>query len=144
MRGTLPYGHDGLSALVASVPPLRHAERRADAGCESKGGAMGLVSAAFGAASGVAADQWLEYFNCEALPETVLAVKGRKWVNSRGRSVPGNDNIISNGSKIAVADGQCMIVVEQGRILDVCAEPGEYTFDLGSEPSLFFRDDFED
>lgn len=98
---------------------------------------MGLIRAAFAAANGVAADQWLEYFNCEALPETILAVKGRKWVNSRGRTVPGNDNIISNGSKIAVADGQCMIVVEQGRILDVCAEPGEYTLDLSAEPSLF-------
>ncbi len=105
---------------------------------------MGLIRAAVGAVTGVAADQWLEYFNCEALPETVLAVKGRKWVMSRGRAVPGNDNIISNGSRIAVADGQCMLIVEQGRILDVCAEPGEFTFDLGSEPSMFAGSDFRD
>lgn len=98
---------------------------------------MGLIRAAHTAASGAAADQWLEYFNCEALPDTVLAVKGRKWVKSRGRAASGNDNIISNGSRIAVADGQCMIIVEQGRILDICAEPGQYTFDLGSESSIF-------
>ena len=105
---------------------------------------MGLVSAAFGAASGVAADQWLEYFNCEALAPTIIAVKGRKWVNSHGRPVPGSDNIISNGSKIAVADGQCMVIVEQGRILDVCAEPGEYTFNSGTEPSFFGGGAFKD
>ena len=98
---------------------------------------MGLWEAAAAAARGVAGDQWLEYFNCEALPESVLAVKGRKWVNSRGQAVGGSDNVISNGSRIAVADGQCMIIVEQGRILDVCAEPGEYVFDLGSEQSMF-------
>ena len=105
---------------------------------------MGLIGAAFAAASGVVSDQWLEYFNCEAMPETVLAVKGRKWVNARGRVVPGNDNIISNGSRIAVADGQCMVIVEQGLVLDVCAEPGEYTFDGGSEPSLFGGGAFRD
>ena len=105
---------------------------------------MGLIRAAWGAASGVVADQWLEYFNCEAIPESVLAVKGRKWVNSRGRTIPGNDNIISNGSRIAVADGQCLIVVEQGRILDVCAESGEYTFDLGTEPSVFGGGTFQE
>lgn len=98
---------------------------------------MGLLSAAQAAARGVIADQWLEYFNCEALPENVLGLKGRKWVNNRGKVVAGSDNIISNGSRIAVADGQCVLIVEQGRILDVCAAPGEYTFDLGSEPSLF-------
>lgn len=98
---------------------------------------MGLWATAAAAARGVAGDQWLEYFNCEALPESVLAVRGRKWVNSRGQAVSGSDNVISNGSRIAVADGQCMIIVEQGRILDVCAEPGEYVFDLGSEQSVF-------
>ncbi|MFT4288552.1 SPFH domain-containing protein [Nocardioides sp.] len=97
---------------------------------------MGLISSAYAAAHGVLADQWLEYFNCEALPTATLAVKGRKWVNSRGQAVPGSDNVISNGSRIAVADGQCMIIVEQGRILDVSTEPGEYIFDIGTEPSL--------
>ena len=97
---------------------------------------MGLISAALGAASGVLADQWKEYFYCEALPVNVLAVKGKK--RSSGRSSNnGSDNIISNGSVIAVADGQCMLIVEQGKIVDVCAEPGEYIYDTSSEPSIF-------
>ncbi len=97
---------------------------------------MGLISAALGAATGVLADQWKEYFYCEALPNNVLAVKGRKRVSGRS-SNRGSDNIISSGSVIAVADGQCMLIVEQGKIVDVCAEPGEYIYDSSTEPSIF-------
>jgi len=97
---------------------------------------MGLISAALGAAGGVLADQWKEYFYCEALPADVICVKGRKKTG-RG-SNHGADNIISNGSVIAVADGQCMIIVDQGKVVDICAEPGEYTYDVSSEPSLFY------
>ena len=94
---------------------------------------MGLIRAAVASASGVLKDQWKEYFYCEALPVNVLAVKGQKKTGGSNR---GNDNIISNGSIIAVADGQCMIIVEQGFIVDLCAEPGEYTYDASTEPSL--------
>ena len=97
---------------------------------------MGLISAALGAASGVLADQWKEYFYCEALPTNVLAVKGRKRNSARSTN-RGSDNIISSGSIIAVADGQCMLIVEQGKIVDVCAEPGEYIYDSSTEPSIF-------
>ena len=97
---------------------------------------MGLISAALGSAGGVLADQWKEYFYCEALPNNVLAVKGRKR-NSGRSSNKGSDNIISSGSVIAVADGQCMLIVEQGKIVDVCAEPGEYIYDSSTEPSVF-------
>ena len=98
---------------------------------------MGLIKAALGAAGGVLADQWKEYFYCEALPANVLATKGQKRVSGRSSNTKGNDNIISNGSVIAVADGQCMLIVEQGKVVDVCAEPGEYTYDMSTEPSLF-------
>ena len=98
---------------------------------------MGLIKAALGAASGVMADQWKEYFYCEALPANVLAVKGQKKVSGRSSNRHGDDNIISNGSVIAVADGQCMLIVDQGQVVDVCAEPGEYTYDASSEPSVF-------
>lgn len=101
---------------------------------------MGLIKAALGAASGVLADQWKEYFYCESLPENVLAVKGKKKVSGRSANTAGGDNIISNGSVIAVADGQCMLIVEQGKIVDVCAEPGEYTYDTSTEPSIFCGD----
>ena len=97
---------------------------------------MGLLKAALSAAGSVLADQWKEYFYCEALPENVLVVKGKKKTSGRG-SNRGDDNIISNGSVIAVADGQCMIIAEQGKVVDLCAEPGEYTYDMSTEPSLF-------
>ena len=98
---------------------------------------MGLISAALGAAGGVLADQWKEYFYCEALPENVMAVKGQKRVSGRSSNTKGNDNIISSGSIIAVADGQCMLIVEQGKIVEVCAEPGEFVYDASTEPSIF-------
>lgn len=98
---------------------------------------MGLIRAAIGAAGGTLADQWKEFFYCEAMDKTVLAVKGQKRANGLFSNIKGNDNIISNGSGIAVADGQCMMIVEQGKVVEVCAEPGEYTYDASSEPSIF-------
>ena len=98
---------------------------------------MGLIKAALGAAGGVMGDQWKEYFYCEALPENVLAAKGRKKVSGRSSNRFGEDNIISSGSVVAVADGQCMLIVEQGKIVEVCAEPGEFVYDSSTEPSIF-------
>ena len=101
---------------------------------------MGLIRAALGSAGGVLADQWKEYFYCEAIPANILAVKGQKRTSGRSSNTRGSDNIISNGSVIAVADGQCMIIVEQGKVVDLCAVPGEYTYDTSTEPSLFSGD----
>ena len=80
---------------------------------------MGLIKAAMGAAGGVLADQWKEFFYCDAIPENVLAVKGRKKTGKRSSNTKGDDNVISNGSVIAVADGQCMLIVDQGKIVDM-------------------------
>ncbi|MCQ2452595.1 MAG: SPFH domain-containing protein [Oscillospiraceae bacterium] len=96
---------------------------------------MGLIQAALGAAGGALADQWKEYFYCEAMSVDTLAVKAKKKVSSRS-SNKGNDNVITSGSVIAVADGQCMVIVEQGLVVDFCAEPGEYTYDNTTAPSL--------
>ncbi|MBQ8623096.1 MAG: SPFH domain-containing protein [Oscillospiraceae bacterium] len=98
---------------------------------------MGLIKAAIGALGGTLADQWKEFFYCDALPSDVLVKKGQKQVSGRSSNTKGHDNVISNGSGIAVADGQCMIIVEQGKIVEVCAEPGEFTYDTSSEPSIF-------
>ena len=98
---------------------------------------MGLIKAAIGAVGGTLADQWKEFFYCDALPATVMMTKGKKRTSGRSSNTKGNDNIISNGSGIAVADGQCMIIVEQGKIVEVCAEPGEFTYDTSTEPSIF-------
>ena len=98
---------------------------------------MGLMKAAMGAAGGVMADQWKEYFYCEALPTDILAVKGKKKVTGRSSNYKGDENIITTGSLIAVADGQCMLIVEQGKVVEVCAEPGEFVYDASTEPSVF-------
>lgn len=99
---------------------------------------MGLIKAALGTAGGVMADQWLEYFYCDSLPENVMAVKGQKRSSGRSSNTRGSDNIISNGSVIAVADGQCMVIVDQGKVTEFCAEPGEFKYDASTEPSLFY------
>ena len=98
---------------------------------------MGLIKAGLGALGGVFADQWKEFFYCEALDMDTLVVKGQKRISGRSSNTKGSDNIITNGSGIAVADGQCMIIVEQGKVVEVCAEPGEYTYDSSTEPSIF-------
>ena len=98
---------------------------------------MGLIKAITSAAGGVLADQWKEFFYCDALDSDTLMVRGQKRTSGRASNNKGSDNIISNGSGIAVADGQCMLIVDQGKIVEVCAEPGEYTFDTSSEPSIF-------
>ncbi len=101
---------------------------------------MGLIKAGIGALGGVLADQWKEFFYCESLEKDVMVVKGKKKITGRSSNTKGNDNIISNGSGIAVADGQCMMIVEQGKVVEVCAEPGEYTYDTSTEPSIFTGD----
>lgn len=98
---------------------------------------MGLIKAAIGAVGGVLADQWKEFFYCESIQNDILMVKGQKVIGKRSSNTKASDNIISNGSGIAVADGQCMMIVEQGKIVEFCAEPGEYTFDSSTEPSIF-------
>ena len=98
---------------------------------------MGLIKAGLGALGGVLADQWKEFFYCDAMDMDTLVVKGQKRTGRRSSNTKGSDNVISNGSVIAVADGQCMIIVEQGKVVEVCAEPGEYTYDTSTEPSIF-------
>ena len=99
---------------------------------------MGLIKAAFGSVSSVLADQWKEYFYCDALPDDVLVAKGNKRVSGRSSNTKGTDNIISNGAVIAVNEGQCMMIVQQGQIVEFSAEPGEFTWDSSTEPTIFY------
>ncbi len=94
---------------------------------------MGLLRAGIGAAAGVLNEQWRDYIYCDSIPNDVLMVKGRKRTG-------GSDNLISDGSIIAVNEGQCMLIVHQGAVVEVCAEAGEFLFDGGSEPSVFYGD----
>lgn len=100
---------------------------------------MGLLKALMGSVGGTLADQWKEYFYCDSMPEDVLAVKGKKRVSGRSANRE-NDNIITNGSVIAVADGQAMMIVDQGKVVEFTAEPGEFTYDASSEPTIFCGD----
>lgn len=97
---------------------------------------MGLIKAFTGAVGGTLADQWVDYFRCEALPMNVLAVRGQKHTDSRSSNTKGSDTVITDGSRVDVADGQCMLIVENGKVVDFCAEPGQYTYQTGTQPSL--------
>lgn len=100
---------------------------------------MGLIRAITSAAGGVMADQWREYFYCDALDTEVLMARGKRRTGRRsGGNNKGEDNIISDGSVIAVNEGQCMILVDQGKIVEFCAQAGEFTYDMSTEPSLFY------
>ena len=99
---------------------------------------MGLIKAIFGATGGVLADQWKEYFYCDSLDSDIIVAKGEKRVNKkRSSNKKGSDNVISNGAVISVADGQCMMIVEQGQVVEVCADAGEFVWDSSTEPSVF-------
>ena len=98
---------------------------------------MGLIKAVTGAAGGVLADQWKEFFYCDSLSEDILAAKGQKRTGKRSSNTDGSDNVISNGSVITVNNGQCMMIVEQGEVIEVCAEPGEFIFDSTTQPTIF-------
>ena len=99
---------------------------------------MGLKQALGATLTTVLADQWREYFYCESLPENVLMRKGVKRVSGKSSNTKGSDNIISNGSIIAVNDGQCMMIVDQGGIVEFTAQPGEFIWDKSTEPSIFY------
>ncbi|MBQ4464335.1 MAG: SPFH domain-containing protein [Oscillospiraceae bacterium] len=98
---------------------------------------MGLIKAFAGALSNTLANQWLEFFYCDTLANNVLMVKGKHKVGAKSSNTKGEENIISNGSKIVVNEGQCMIIVDDGRVVEICAEPGGYTFDTSASPSIF-------
>ena len=98
---------------------------------------MGLIKAVVGAVGGTLADQWKEYFYCDSLPTNVLVRKGSKRIGGRSSNKYGSDNVITDGSGIAVADGQCLVIVNNGKVSEICAEPGEYTFNSGESPSVF-------
>ena len=101
---------------------------------------MGLIKAGLGALGGTLADAWKEFFYCDSLENNVMATRGMKKVSGRSSNTKGLDNVITSGSGIAVADGQCMIIVDQGKIVELCAEPGQFTYDSSSEPSIFSGD----
>ena len=98
---------------------------------------MGLIKALTGSVSGVLADQWKEYIYCDAMDADVIVAKGQKKVSGRSSNTKGSENVITTGSIVVINEGQCMIIVDLGKVADICAEAGEYTYDASTEPSLF-------
>ena len=99
---------------------------------------MGLIKAATGSLGGILADQWREYFYCDSMDSDVLMVKGAKRTGKRSSNTKGSDNLITNGSVIAINEGQCMLIVQQGQIVEFSAEAGEFTWDASTEGSCLF------
>lgn len=99
---------------------------------------MGLIKAALGSISSVLSDQWREYFYCDSMADNVLVSKGSKRTSSRSSNTKASDNIISNGAVIAVNEGQCMMIVDQGQIVEFAAEPGEFTWNSSTESTIFY------
>ena len=99
---------------------------------------MGLIQAAKETIAKMLGDQWTEHFYCNAMPENVLVTKGVKRVSSGSSNKKGAENIISNGSVITVNEGQCMMIVEQGAIVEFSAQAGEFVWDSSTEPSIFY------
>jgi len=94
---------------------------------------MGLIKAVLNSATSVIADTWKDYFVCDSLQDNVLMVKGVK----KGSGLFDKNDVITNGSGIVVADGQCALIVDDGIVVEVANEPGSYTFDTTKSPSIF-------
>lgn len=99
---------------------------------------MGLIKAALGSVSSILGDQWREYFYCDSMPTNVLVTKGQKKTGPNSSNTKASDNIISNGAVIAVNEGQCMMIVEQGQIVEFAAEAGEFTWNSSTESTIFY------
>ncbi len=106
---------------------------------------MGLISLAADVLGGgwnalkgsVQSSLWKEYFESGDMSDGILMKRAEKIIVSGGKNTKADDNLISSGSGIDVQEGQCMILVENGKIVEFCAVPGRYTYDASSAPSLF-------
>lgn len=98
---------------------------------------MGLIRIVKESVDSVLGEQWKEYFYCDSMDNDVLIRKGMKKSGRHSFHKNSADNIISQGSVIVVNEGQCMMIVDQGKVADICAEAGEYTYDASTEPTFF-------
>ncbi|MBO4311071.1 MAG: SPFH domain-containing protein [Lachnospiraceae bacterium] len=105
-------------------------------GAQAKSAGANMFTNILGSGSTAVADQYLEYFYCDAFGEGVLAVKGKNRL-AKGNN-KGSDNIISNGSIIEVNAGQAALIIDDGKVAEFCAEPGQYRYDQSTQPSIFY------
>ena len=96
---------------------------------------MGLIKALTSSASSALGDQFKEFVTCPTIDKDVLIQRGEVH---HGSGNPGfSEGIISNGSAIAVPRGMAMMIIDNGEIKEFTAEPGTFTYDNGTEPSIF-------
>ncbi|MDR2381989.1 MAG: SPFH domain-containing protein [Bifidobacteriaceae bacterium] len=101
---------------------------------------MGLIKAAVAAVGGTLADQWLDAIGVPAdlVKQDTLLIRGQSLrADGRGSNTKGTADLVSNGSKIVVPTNMTMLLVDGGRVLDASAEPGYYTVDNSTQPSVF-------
>ncbi len=97
---------------------------------------MGIIKAVIASVDSIAADQWKEYFYCSSIPADLIMVRGVKHESAKSAN-KGNSEVITDGSLIAVNDGQCAIVVSRGQVAAVFKESGENVFKNGESFSIF-------
>ena len=97
---------------------------------------MGIIKSAVHSAGSMAGDQWKEFFYCDAIPADTIMVRGFKRDTERSVN-QGNDEVITDGSIIAVADGEFALVVSGGKAVAEYKEPGEHVFSSGQTVSIF-------
>jgi len=95
---------------------------------------MGLIKAIAGSIGGTLHDAWLDAIKCDNMNNETLSVKVT--------SPNGNPSVLSKGSRIIVNVGQAALLVDNGAIVDACAEPGAYTFDKSSSATMMYGGDF--
>ncbi len=98
---------------------------------------MGLIKALKTSANTVLGDQWKDYYICDSMPSDILIKKANHHVSNGSSNTNGAENIITQDSVIIVNEGQCMLLVDQGKVVEVCAEAGEFIYDGSTEPSVF-------
>lgn len=106
---------------------------------------MGFIKAFAGALGGTFADQWKDYYTpLSGVPATAAVFRAvpNGTNNGRGENTKGNDNIITNGSKIVVPEGTALITLQDGQITGIVTEPGGFEFrsDDPNSKSMFAGD----
>ena len=97
---------------------------------------MGLIKALTSSTGSVMGDQFKEFVTCPTVESNVLMARGVVQ-HGDGNKKP-SDGVITNGSKINIPQGWAMMLVDNGKIVEFSSEPGEFIYDSGTEPTIFY------
>ncbi|QQO07826.1 SPFH domain-containing protein [Breznakiella homolactica] len=100
---------------------------------------MGIIKAAVGSIGGTLADQWKDVIKADSMTNATLITRGVQYRKNdkRNSNTKGSDGVITDGSLIHVEENQFMLLTDGGKIIDYSAEPGYFTVNTGTAPSLF-------